>query len=65
MMVGREIAKGNDQITVPRSGNDPDAYARCLHRLQSSFRVMTFVYEPHEKETYKLGAENRPSEWVP
>jgi hypothetical protein len=57
MMIGREIAKGNYQITMPRKGNDPDAYARYLHRLQNSFRMVTFVPEPVEQETYKLGAE--------
>ena len=57
MMIGREIAKGNYQITVPRNNNLPDAYARYLHRLQNSFRMVTFVPEPLEKETYKSGAE--------
>lgn len=57
MMIGREIAKGNYQITVPRKGNDPDEYARYLNRLQTSFRMVAFIPEPHEQETYKVGTE--------
>ena len=57
LMIGREIAKGNYRIVVPRKRNPPDSYAGYINRLQNSFHMVSFVPEPDEEQTYRFGAE--------
>ncbi len=57
LMIGREIAKGNYRIVVPQTNKYADTYARYIHRLQSAFKMVTFVPEPKEQDTYERGAE--------
>jgi hypothetical protein len=64
LMTGREIAKGNYQIVVPRKRNQPDSYAGFINRLQNSFGMLTFVPEPDEEDTYRLGAEMARTKWM-
>lgn len=63
LMIGREIAKGNYQIVVPRNGNHPDSYAGYINRLQNSFKMVSFLPEP-EEETYRIGAEMARKKWT-
>jgi len=51
----RQIAQGKVQIEVPRKLHDnPEAYARYLHRLQRHYPMISFVAE--EEEAYVSGA---------
>jgi len=51
----RQIAQGKLQIEVPRKPHDnPEAYARYLHRLQRHYPMISFVAE--DEEAYVAGA---------
>lgn len=63
LTIGREIAKGNYQIVVPRNRNQPDSYAAYINRLQNSFTMVSFVPELDEEETYRVGAEVARKKW--
>ena len=55
LYVAKQIAKGEVQIEVPRvASDDPEAYARYLHRVQRHFPMVSFVAE--DEEAYVAGA---------
>ena len=54
LRIAKAFANGEIQITVERQGNSPEAYARYIHRLASSYPMVSFV--PEDSESYENGS---------
>tara|TARA_R110002072_G_scaffold287242_1_gene452577 strand:- start:17587 stop:19374 length:1788 start_codon:yes stop_codon:yes gene_type:complete len=59
IMIGQQIAEGRYTIEVSKFEKDsPDAYARYINRLQTSFPMVTFVPARGLTEVFEEGAED-------